>query len=929
MPTAAASSKETLVGDEGVQAGAASDVAAAAIAVEGESFPATGEVAREPAAPMSGTVITEGAAPQRQIAVVKHKSKNTKEVSSPEPVYLQDIDFDFASAGGVATAADILVKQARNRVRVNRLKEGQAKGRHTGHDEKGDEKRLKLTIRMMLGVRVAVGRQCNPLDQPGEEIGEEAFAQVDKYTFPPAGATGRLATPSHKLNKTFKFRDYAPKAFKKLRHHFGIEESAYMLSVAGNYDYLELITNSKSGSFFFYSHDQKYIIKAMKSAEAKLFRKILPKYYAHHLAHSESLLIRFCGMYMVKNGHKKIPFIVMKCVEGDTNKKIHSKYDLKGSSLGRSAKEGEKVLKDNDLDVKYGKIHLASQKAAFIEAAKADAKFLCSVNVMDYSMLFCVHDTTKPAEEPAERRDSTEPRYSSFYTFADEASNRKTPEFERLSVSSDAAAESTSAAAATAAAAVAAAAAADAGADAARGAPADGAGPAAGREGDPSGQADVPSVAGVAAEGTGATAEGGSVLRYRSDGGVNSEVDGARGKDIYFMGIIDILQQYNTRKHAETFWKSLSHDRNLEKGLASVRRLNRIIISGSSSGTKKTSRDRGGGDVDDDSNNRLPTDGTVNGGRYRTGGRERSVRRAEEAGRPAVATEEGPTTAKRRPPAPAMEIGHGRMLSSLRRTPGCQSIPALATGVSDFSRPVTRSGRERLSHRAGGVPIDNAPAAPWEENAVEEVGVRQRSPSPEVQVLTKEEAARVWNSGGRGDRGSSSSGATPFAEHPAARPPVVAAAAGPRPAPRRDDERHNIGRVESSPTPSGPGGGGRLAAVDGICPYERKSHRQREARSGCETWSGVPSFPGGSNKLEEESGGDGAPERRLGGWRPASSGPRWRPVSWGEVDGRDQWLSVSPSKARERIKRVRQEDRGCGVPQRSWYGGGGGGGGGC
>lgn len=37
-----------------------------------------------------------------------------------------------------------------------------------------------------------------------------------------------------------------------------------MLSVAGNYDYLELITNSKSGSFFFYSHNQKYIIKAMK-----------------------------------------------------------------------------------------------------------------------------------------------------------------------------------------------------------------------------------------------------------------------------------------------------------------------------------------------------------------------------------------------------------------------------------------------------------------------------------------------------------------------------------------------------------------------------------------------------------------------------------------------------------------------------------------
>ena len=35
---------------------------------------------------------------------------------------------------------------------------------------------------MMLGVRVAVGRQCNPLDQPGEEIGEEAFSQVNRVT---------------------------------------------------------------------------------------------------------------------------------------------------------------------------------------------------------------------------------------------------------------------------------------------------------------------------------------------------------------------------------------------------------------------------------------------------------------------------------------------------------------------------------------------------------------------------------------------------------------------------------------------------------------------------------------------------------------------------------------------------------------------------
>lgn len=77
-------------------------------------------------------------------------------------------------------------------------------------------------------------------------------------------------------------------------------------------------------------------------------------------------------------------------MEGDTSKKIHSKYDLKGSSLGRSAKEGEKVLKDNDLDVKYGKIHLASQKAAFIEVNYLFISRRCCV-VSSYIHIFMLN----------------------------------------------------------------------------------------------------------------------------------------------------------------------------------------------------------------------------------------------------------------------------------------------------------------------------------------------------------------------------------------------------------------------------------------------------------------------------------------------------------------------------------------------------------
>ena len=56
----------------------------------------------------------------------------------------------------------------------------------------------------------------------------------------------------------------------------------------------------------------------------------------------------------------------------------------------------------------------SKQKTTKKQAAKADAKFLCSVNVMDYSMLFCVHDSSKPEDEVPERRESMEPRYSSL-----------------------------------------------------------------------------------------------------------------------------------------------------------------------------------------------------------------------------------------------------------------------------------------------------------------------------------------------------------------------------------------------------------------------------------------------------------------------------------------------------------------------------------
>lgn len=52
------------------------------------------------------------------------------------------------------------------------------------------------------------------------------------------------------------------------------DQMRYMLSVAGNYNFLEFISNAKSGEFFFFSHDERFMIKTMKVKGKALARSI-------------------------------------------------------------------------------------------------------------------------------------------------------------------------------------------------------------------------------------------------------------------------------------------------------------------------------------------------------------------------------------------------------------------------------------------------------------------------------------------------------------------------------------------------------------------------------------------------------------------------------------------------------------------------------
>lgn len=131
-----------------------------------------------------------------------------------------------------------------------------------------------LSIAVMLGLRYAIYQTHRQLEQDKQEkrfwLDSEEFMRMEKYVFRP---DGRHNTPPHKLGHTFKFKDYSPVPFAYIRRMFGINEYEFIHSVCGNANFIEFISNAKSGQFFFYSSDGKYMIKTMTNTESKFLRR--------------------------------------------------------------------------------------------------------------------------------------------------------------------------------------------------------------------------------------------------------------------------------------------------------------------------------------------------------------------------------------------------------------------------------------------------------------------------------------------------------------------------------------------------------------------------------------------------------------------------------------------------------------------------------
>ncbi|KAI8346156.1 hypothetical protein BD560DRAFT_338729 [Blakeslea trispora] len=248
-----------------------------------------------------------------------------------------------------------------------------------------------LMYNMLTGIRIAVSRVTAKMYRP---LTDEDYTAAHKLAF---DVIGDELTPGAKYD--FKFKDYAPWVFRSLRDKFCVDPADYLISLTSKYILSELGSPGKSGSFFYYSKDYRFIIKTIHYTEHKFMRKILKEYHQHISENPNTLLCRYYGLHRIKLPYgRKIHFVVMSNVF-PPNKDIHETYDLKGSTLGRFLPEEEirknpyAVMKDLNWEKRQRKLKLGPRKRkTFISQLVRDVTLLSQLNIMDYSLLIGVHD---------------------------------------------------------------------------------------------------------------------------------------------------------------------------------------------------------------------------------------------------------------------------------------------------------------------------------------------------------------------------------------------------------------------------------------------------------------------------------------------------------------------------------------------------------
>ncbi|CAD8176701.1 unnamed protein product [Paramecium octaurelia] len=217
---------------------------------------------------------------------------------------------------------------------------------------------------------------------------------------------------SFELTLTFQIQEYAPAIFQDIRVKNGITYEQFQKSLRLDYNQDQIKNTQeslgKSGSFFFYTYDNAFVLKTIKQSEIRLIQEILEDYYKY-IVNNQTFLAKFYGMFSISiEGFSQIHLLLMENIfQQIPDQRVV--YDLKGSLVNR--KQSVKCSQVVDLTSSYAQ-YLPSQgvlkdqnfikstdifielnqqnRDALFTILKEDIEFLLKNNIMDYSLLIAV-----------------------------------------------------------------------------------------------------------------------------------------------------------------------------------------------------------------------------------------------------------------------------------------------------------------------------------------------------------------------------------------------------------------------------------------------------------------------------------------------------------------------------------------------------------
>lgn len=208
-----------------------------------------------------------------------------------------------------------------------------------------------------------------------------------RFTVPAQGCKYATSPGTHQLE----FEAIGAALLGDLRRKTGglTDEELLEEFCEGSSNVTKLSTNSKSGQIFFVSAGGRCIVKTISETEAKAFGDLIPSYTEHIRRHGNSLLVRYLFLLRMDLGPGvgETYITIMRSVF-DTRLPILHMYDLKGSTLGRTAKPGEGVRKDEDWVNDGQRLNLSANDATkLLEAHRHDCEYLEKKTFMDFSVL--------------------------------------------------------------------------------------------------------------------------------------------------------------------------------------------------------------------------------------------------------------------------------------------------------------------------------------------------------------------------------------------------------------------------------------------------------------------------------------------------------------------------------------------------------------